>query len=168
MSNPDFTYKQNVLLQSLRLDVGVSWRFSLILGAIYVLAVINLYLAPLNGMLNGMAKPLILLVITVYTGWVVYRHLWLKNHPLQGCSLKNDGSFVRDHRVVATLIEEYSNVYAGFIVLHADLKDRNSSLISLFSGNKATLAVFSDAIDSNTYRRLKIYFQFRGTDKVVK
>jgi len=158
MSNPSFTHKDNILLQPLHLDIKFSKKFALVLAAIYLLAINNLYWVPSSEILNKWIKASILSVITTYTGWVIYRHLLLKNHPLQGCSLQNDGNFVRDHRIIATLIEEFSKVYTGFIILHAKLQDKH---LPPFLGNKATLIIFPDAINNDTYRRLKIYFHFR-------
>ena len=86
--------------------------------------------------------------------YVVRRHLFLINHPLSGCFLAYDEekhcikAQLQSKKKVKMASGNYS--YSQLVVLRLKRRD---------NGSVHALIIFSDALDAQTFRRLRIHLQ---------
>lgn len=128
------------------LDVKSSMRLAWILTALHLLALWTLWL-PLQ-------LPLFLdrfvvqvtgsiLILLDYYHAMRY-HVYLLDHPLQGCILYNDAVWLADERVATIDSDSYQHPY--LIVLRAKLT----------TGRVYSLVILPDALDENRLRQLRV------------
>lgn len=71
-------------------------------------------------------------------------HVYLRNHPLQGCVLYNDAVWFADERVSAIDSESYQHPLLAVL------------LARLPSGQIYALVILPDALDENRFRQLRV------------
>lgn len=133
------------------LDVKPSMRLAWILTALHLLALWTLWLPlQLPLWLDGFVVQLtgsILISLDYYHA--MRYHVYLLDHPLQGCILYHDEVWLADERTAAINSDSYQHPY--LIVLRA----------RLLTGRVYSLVILSDALDEHRLRQLRVRLRHR-------
>lgn len=133
------------------LDVKPSMRLAWILTALHLLALWTLWLPlQLPLWLDGFVMQVtgsILISLDYYHA--MRYHVYLFDHPLQGCILYHDKVWLADERTAAINSDSYQHPY--LIVLRA----------RLLTGRVYSLVILSDALDEHRLRQLRVRLRHR-------
>jgi hypothetical protein len=133
------------------LEVKPSLRLGLILTGLHLLTLWTLWLPlQLPPWLEWSVLQItgtILIFLSYYHS--MRYHVYLFNHPLQGCVLYNDNVWLADERVAAIDSESYQHPWG--VVVRARL-----SIWRVYS-----LVILADALDENRLRQLRVRLKHR-------
>jgi toxin CptA len=136
----------------LRLEPHFSKRLAGILALLHSGTL--LLLLPLR---LSLAIKLILALCVLFSAiQTTCRHLFFINHPLHGCTLRDDSVELPTKQRADILPSTY--IHPQLVVLRVRLAENH---------NKAYfLILFSDALDKQTFRRLRVYLRHANARKV--